>query len=266
MTVTAQCACFHAPSFRRIPSHDAAMKSCGPDNHGVGWKSVLQGLHDSRCAYFSLCFSYVTPYCPQAPSAAYRQRAQSARRLERRYMDVIACATSTRPASPSPHHQPHAQHMTLPFLAAHAASIASPRTATLFSSVPPSPVEARTCRAPRRPFTNSCVCSARHGRSPSPASLFSPHRALSASPPRRTLHVHACASAYLRHDTDHPRLGVSGSPLPAPPRALPLSPGLEASSCRAPQVLPPEYAASAAGVPIPRALHHLPGRRPHPLR
>ncbi|KAJ7923281.1 hypothetical protein B0H13DRAFT_2403854 [Mycena leptocephala] len=60
MTVTAQYARqtdFHAPPFRRTPSHDVAMKSCGPDDHGLGWKAVLQGLRDSRCAYFSLYFS-----------------------------------------------------------------------------------------------------------------------------------------------------------------------------------------------------------------
>ncbi|KAJ7347992.1 hypothetical protein DFH08DRAFT_1001372 [Mycena albidolilacea] len=64
------------------------------------------------------------------------------------------CTTSNarhRPSalpSSSPHHRPRAQHATLTFLATHAAFIASPRTATLSSSVPPSPLEPGTCRAP----------------------------------------------------------------------------------------------------------------------
>ncbi|KAJ7681583.1 hypothetical protein B0H17DRAFT_1205710 [Mycena rosella] len=83
----------------------------------------------------------------------------SAPRFGSRYTGAIACATlydvhmlDTRPGahpSPSPHHQPHAQHATLPFFVIHAAYIASPRTATHFSSVPPSLLEARTCHAPR---------------------------------------------------------------------------------------------------------------------
>jgi hypothetical protein len=44
----------------RTPSHDAKMKSYHPDDQGLGWKAVLQSLHDSRCAYFFLYFSYVT--------------------------------------------------------------------------------------------------------------------------------------------------------------------------------------------------------------
>jgi hypothetical protein len=70
----------------------------------------------------------------------------------------------------------------------------------------------------------------------------------------------------------------SGSPSPAPPRALPPSPAphhplLEASSCQAPGVLrgaPREYVVSAAGVPCspiasPRRAHPLRRRRP-PLK
>ncbi|KAF8173982.1 hypothetical protein K438DRAFT_1980543 [Mycena galopus ATCC 62051] len=50
-------------------------------------------------------------------------------------------------------------------------------------------------------ITTSCVCSARHGCSPSPAPPLSP----SASPASRTLPIHARASAHPQHDTDHPR-------------------------------------------------------------
>jgi hypothetical protein len=44
----------------RSPSHDATMKSCHPEDQGLGWEAVLQSLHDSRCAYLFLYFSYVT--------------------------------------------------------------------------------------------------------------------------------------------------------------------------------------------------------------
>ncbi|KAJ7272200.1 hypothetical protein C8J57DRAFT_1599241 [Mycena rebaudengoi] len=63
MTVTAQYAPqtdFHAPPFRCTPSHDATMKSCRPNDHGLGRRAVLQGLHDSRGACFAFYFSYIT--------------------------------------------------------------------------------------------------------------------------------------------------------------------------------------------------------------
>ncbi|KAJ6548527.1 hypothetical protein B0H19DRAFT_1378962 [Mycena capillaripes] len=162
--------------------------------------------------------------------------------------------------SPSPHQQPQAQHMTLPFLASFIASL---RIAALFSSVPvpPSPVEARTYRRPRRP------CPRRP--SPTPASaapaMVIPHR-------RRLLYRILAHPARLQQDgpcpstraplpisntTQTPDMG-SGSPSPTPPRALPLSPALEASSCPAPQGpcgAPPEYASSGL-------LHRLPCAAP----
>lgn len=122
----------------------------------------------------------------------------------------------------SPYHQLHVQHATLPFCTAHAASIASPDTATLFSSVPPSPLGACTYSSPRTTVTTCYVCSARHGRSASPAPPLSPPRTPSASLASRTLPVHAGPSVHLQHDTDYPQH--------AQPSPVSLHPLLEASS------------------------------------
>ncbi|KAF8196352.1 hypothetical protein K438DRAFT_1968066 [Mycena galopus ATCC 62051] len=50
--------------------------------------------------------------------------------------------------SPDPHRQPHGQRMTLAFIVPHAACVASPRSATVLSSVPPSPLDARALQYP----------------------------------------------------------------------------------------------------------------------
>ncbi|KAJ7351612.1 hypothetical protein DFH08DRAFT_957913 [Mycena albidolilacea] len=142
---------------------------------------------------------------------------------------------------------------TARFLAAHAAFIASSRTTTLVSSVPPSLLEARTCCAPQH--------------------LLPLQRTSTAS---RTLPIHARAPAHLRHDTDHPRRAQPmRQPLPSartalityPPSSAPYRPPMEAGSCPAPGVVcgaPRECSASVAGVLPPLTPASLPSRELYP--
>ncbi|KAJ7121724.1 hypothetical protein C8R44DRAFT_168836 [Mycena epipterygia] len=63
----------------------------------------------------------------------------------------------------------HAQHATLPFLAAHAASIASPRTVPFPTAYHPHRSRYAPAVLRGTPFTTSCIQSARYGPFPSPA-------------------------------------------------------------------------------------------------
>ncbi|KAJ7804523.1 hypothetical protein B0H14DRAFT_3883394 [Mycena olivaceomarginata] len=88
----------------------------------------------NRCALRAMyCATATSPHsCYSAPDAIPRRHARH--------------HASAHP-SPDPHRQAHGQRVTLAFLVPHAAFVASPHCATMLTSVPPSPLEPRACRA-----------------------------------------------------------------------------------------------------------------------
>ncbi|KAJ6524214.1 hypothetical protein B0H19DRAFT_1386238 [Mycena capillaripes] len=207
-------------------------------------------------------------FLPADTGRAMWQRAQCAPQLRSHYMDVIA------------YPQLRAQHMKLPFLAAHAAFIASLRTATLFINVPPSPAEAPTCRAPRRPLYQLPPHPARLQRGglyPStPYGAAAPHRP---HLPARCHRLQRFSTLPVGHPKDyvehHPGSGqqvrraflVPHAAFIAFPRTAPIPPSfarnfdLPRTASMTWQIVPPMHPSSAS-----TGVRSKCGRRSRPLR